>query len=49
MVLSQEEVLHSASLEPPGSVRLGKLLGLPPMLTVNEISKALQNIEEAGG
>jgi len=49
MVLSQEEVLHSASLEPPGSVRLSKLLGLPPMLTVDEISKALQNREEAGG
>jgi len=49
MVLSQEEVLHSANLEPPGSVKLSKLLGLPPMLTVDEISSALENREEAGG
>jgi len=48
-VLSQEEVLHSANLEAPGSVRLSKLLGLPPMLTVDEIAKALQSRIEAGG
>jgi energy-coupling factor transport system ATP-binding protein len=48
-VLSQEETLHSANLEPPGSVRLSMLLGLTPMLTVEEIIKALQSGNGAGG
>jgi energy-coupling factor transport system ATP-binding protein len=41
VVLSQEDVLHSARLEPPASVRLSRALGLPPMLTIDEISKSL--------
>jgi energy-coupling factor transport system ATP-binding protein len=40
-VLSQEDVLRSASLESPASVRLSRLMGLPPLLTVDEISKTL--------
>lgn len=45
-VLSKEEILHSASLETPTALQLSKLIGLPPMLTIDEISKALWDSNE---
>ncbi len=49
IVLSQEDVLHSARLEPPASVRLSRALGLPPLLTIDEISKSLWGSKEVQG
>jgi energy-coupling factor transport system ATP-binding protein len=40
-VLSGEDLLRSASIEPPTAVYLSRLTGLPPMLTVGEISVAV--------
>jgi energy-coupling factor transport system ATP-binding protein len=45
-VLSREELLFSARLEPPTAMYLSKLAGLPPMLTVNEITTALWGAEK---
>jgi energy-coupling factor transporter ATP-binding protein EcfA2 len=45
-VLSKEDILHSASLETPTAVQLSRLIGLPPMLTIEEISRALWNSNE---
>ncbi|UCF45455.1 MAG: ATP-binding cassette domain-containing protein [Candidatus Bathyarchaeota archaeon] len=42
-VLSKGDILHSASLETPTAVQLSKLIGLPPMLTIEEVSRALWN------
>jgi energy-coupling factor transport system ATP-binding protein len=47
-VLSKEDILHSASLETPTAVQLSRLTGLPPMLTIDEISQALWGSNEAG-
>jgi energy-coupling factor transport system ATP-binding protein len=47
-VLSKEDILHSASLETPTAVRLSRLIGLPPMLTIDEIRKALWDSNEVG-
>jgi len=43
-VLSQEDLLLSASFEFPTAVYLSKLAGLPPMLTVGEISTAVWGV-----
>jgi energy-coupling factor transport system ATP-binding protein len=48
-ILSQEDVLRSANLEPPASVRLSRAMGLPPLLTVDEITKALWGSSEVEG
>jgi energy-coupling factor transport system ATP-binding protein len=48
-ILSQEDVLRSANLEPPASVRLSRAMGLPPLLTVDEITKALWGLSEVEG
>jgi energy-coupling factor transport system ATP-binding protein len=48
-ILSQEDVLRSANLEPPASVRLSRAMGLPPLLTVDEITKALWGLSEVKG
>jgi energy-coupling factor transporter ATP-binding protein EcfA2 len=40
-VFSEEDLLLSASFKPPTAVYLSKLAGLPPMLTVSEISTAI--------
>ena len=40
-VLSEEDLMRSANLEPPTAVYLSKLAGLPPMFTVSEISTAV--------
>lgn len=45
-VLSQEDLLLSAGLEPPTAVYLSRLAGLPPMLTVSEISTAVWGANE---
>jgi energy-coupling factor transporter ATP-binding protein EcfA2 len=45
-VLSKEDILQSASLETPTAVQLSMLLGLPPMLTVDEVSTALRDSNE---
>jgi energy-coupling factor transport system ATP-binding protein len=45
-VLSKEELLFSARLEPPTAMYLSKLVGLPPMLTVDEITTALWGAEK---
>jgi energy-coupling factor transport system ATP-binding protein len=48
-ILSQEDVLRSANLEPPASVRLSRVMGLPPMLTVDEIIKTIWGSSEVNG
>jgi energy-coupling factor transport system ATP-binding protein len=45
-VLSEEDLLRSASLEPPTAVYLSRLAGLPPMLTVSELSAAVWGSDE---
>jgi energy-coupling factor transport system ATP-binding protein len=45
-VLSEEDLLRSASIEPPTAVYLSRLAGLPPMLTVSEISAAVWGTDE---
>ena len=45
-VLSEEDLLRSASIEPPTAVYLSRLAGLPPMLTVSEISAAVWGTNE---
>jgi energy-coupling factor transporter ATP-binding protein EcfA2 len=45
-VLTQEDLLRSTSLESPTAVCLSKLAGLPPMLTVSEISTAVWGVNE---
>jgi energy-coupling factor transporter ATP-binding protein EcfA2 len=40
-VLSNEELLFRSGLSPPTAVRLSKQIGLPPMITVTEISHAI--------
>lgn len=41
-VLSRQELLDSAGFKPPTAVHLSSLLGLPPMLTVEEIKRVLR-------
>lgn len=45
-VLTQENLLRSTSLESPTAVSLSRLAGLPPMLTVSEISTAVWGVNE---
>jgi cobalt transport protein ATP-binding subunit len=47
-VLSKEDLLFSARLEPPTAMYLSRLAGLPPMLTVDEITTALWRTEREG-
>jgi energy-coupling factor transport system ATP-binding protein len=47
-VLLKQDLLLSAGLEPPTALYLSKLAGLPPMLTVNEISRALWGFNKSG-
>jgi energy-coupling factor transport system ATP-binding protein len=44
--LLEEELLRSASIEPPTALYLSRLAGLPPMLTVSEINAALWGAQE---
>jgi energy-coupling factor transport system ATP-binding protein len=46
-VLSKEDLLFSARLEPPTAMYLSRLAGLPPMLTVDEITTALWRTERS--
>lgn len=47
-VLSKEDLLFSARLEPPTAMYLSRLAGLPPMLTVDEITSTLWRTERGG-
>jgi energy-coupling factor transporter ATP-binding protein EcfA2 len=45
-ILSKEDLLRSANLEIPTAIHLSRLVGLPPMITVGEINKALRGSNE---
>ena len=40
-ILSNEELLSRWGLSPPTAVSISKQIGLPPMITVDEISQAI--------